>query len=175
MRRGRGEGGVGRKGKGSAQREERRIRFEFAIPCAFSKIREGRRKEGRRFKTRRSIGTSRYRVSPCRRSPYHFPASSLIETRTIDLPSKTEKKKKIKREMSGEHARIAITRRKRSFASEKILPNSNSNSSNSSGDDDSGGVVVVVVVVHTRLVHDRIARERNIGRVLHSVWSIHGR
>lgn len=139
MRRGRGEGGVGRKGKGSAQREERRIRFEFAIPCAFSKIREGRRKEGRRFKTRRSIGTSRYRVSPCRRSPYHFPASSLIETRTIDLPSKTEKKKKIKREMSGEHARIAITRRKQSFASEKILPNSNSNSSNSSGDDGSGG------------------------------------
>lgn len=30
-------------------------------------------------------------------------------------------------------------------------------------------MVVVVVVVHTRLVHDRIARERNIGRVLHSV------
>lgn len=97
MRRRRGEGGVGRKGKGSAQREERRIRFEFAIPCAFSKIREGRRKEGRRFKTRRSIGTSRYRVSPCRRSPYHFPASSLIETRTIDLPSKTEKKKENKK------------------------------------------------------------------------------
>ena len=116
-------------------------------------------------------------------SPFHritFPASSLIETRTIDLSSKTEKeeKKKIKRETSGEHTRIAIIRRERSFASEKILLNSSSNNSSGGGGGGGGGdmvvvmvvvVVVVVVVVHTRLVHDRIARERNIGRVLHSV------
>lgn len=38
---------MGGRGELSAQREERRIRFEFAMPRAFSKVGEERRKRSR--------------------------------------------------------------------------------------------------------------------------------